>query len=76
MKSASKSHGLTRKDIVAATNCPPYLVAYYSQCGYLPILRPSTGSGNPILYDPRATDVIRERMARQQPQAAELKTDD
>lgn len=66
--------GLTLKDLVESTGCKPYLIQYYAQCGYLPILRPSTGPGYPTLYDPSAIDVIRERMARRQPQA-DLKRD-
>ncbi len=62
---------LTKRELVKATGCPPYLIAYYSQCGYLPILRPSTGSGNPILYGPSAIDVIRERMERNQRRGAD-----
>lgn len=52
----------TRKDLIAVTNCPPYKIAYYTQCGYLPIYRKSLGSGYPILYLPEAVDVIRARM--------------
>ena len=57
-------HGLTRGQLVEVTGCPPYLVSYYSQCGYLPIARPSPGPGTPILYDPRAVEVIQIRMRR------------
>lgn len=68
MNVAKEEHGLTRKELVEATGCPPYLIAYYYQCGYLPILRPSTGPGDPVLYRPDALDVIRERMSRRRPQ--------
>ena len=62
MKHQKEPKGLTRKELVADTNCPPYLVAYYTQCGYLPILKASIGPGDPVLYDPSAVEVIRLRV--------------
>ena len=62
---------LTQKDLSKITGCRPYLIRYYFECGYLPVERESTGPGDPVLYHPDAVEVIRERMARRQPQAAE-----
>ncbi len=71
MEKTFKERTLARKDLVEATGCPPYLIAYYTQCGYLPIIRPSSGAGRPIIYHPDAISVVRERMASRQPKAAE-----
>ena len=61
-----EQEGLTRKEIVKATHCPPYLIAYYSACGYLPVLRPSTGPGVPVIFHQSAVEVVKERMAHKQ----------
>ena len=61
MTEPSKDQGLTRKELVEATGCPPYLIAYYGQCGYLPIIKPSTGPGDPVLFDAAAIEVIKAR---------------
>ena len=66
MEYQNNNQGLTRRALVKATGCPPYLVAYYSQCGYLQILRPSTGPGDPIIYHPDAVRVIQERQRKKQ----------
>ena len=58
---SNPTKGITRKDIVTATGAPPYLVKYYSDCGYLPILRESDGPGHPIIYDPRAVEIAMQR---------------
>lgn len=58
---SNPTNGMTRKDIVAATGVPPYLVKYYSDCGYLPILRESNGPGHPIIYDHRAVEISMQR---------------
>ncbi len=75
MDKTFKERTLTRKDLVEATGCPPYLIAYYSQCGYLPIIRPSSGAGRPIIYHQDAISVILERMTRQQPQGGDVQED-
>lgn len=64
MNNTNAAGGLTRKEIIKATGCPPYLVTYYTTCGYLPVLHPSTGPGDPVIYHPDAVDVIQGRMAR------------
>lgn len=66
MKRQDNNQGLTRGALVKATGCRHYLIAYYSQCGYLPILRPSTGPGDPILYHPDAVRVIKDRQRKKQ----------
>ena len=64
MEMQPNARGLGRKELIAATGCPPYLIDYYRDCGYLPILRPSTGSGDPVLYHPDAVEVIRQRRGK------------
>ena len=64
MNKNPEKEGLTRKEIVKSTGCPPYLVAYYSACGYLPIIKQSSGPGNPVLYHPDAIPEIKRRMAQ------------
>ncbi len=71
MERKNNSQGLTRGSLVKATGCPPYLVDYYRDCGYLPILRPSTGPGDAVLYHPDAVNVIRRRQARKRSLEAE-----
>ena len=61
MEQLANKQGLSRKELVAATNCPPYLIDYYRDCGYIPILRPSTGPGNPVIYHPDAIKIIQAR---------------
>ena len=56
--------GLSRKQLMQATDCPPYLIRYYCDCGYLPILRHSIGPGNPVLYHPDAIQIVQKRMNR------------
>ncbi len=56
-----QNQGITRKRLSQITGCPPYVIAYYRDCGYLPIIRPSKGPGHPIIYHPDAIKVIRER---------------
>ncbi len=68
----NEAQGLTRKEMVQATGCAPYLVAYYGQCGYLPIIKPSTGPGDPVLFDAAAIEIIKERMSRKQRMARSL----
>ncbi len=53
--------GLTRKELAEKTGCQGYLIAYYTSCGYLPILRPSTGPGNPVIYHLDAIKIIQAR---------------
>ena len=59
------SDGLTRRMLVKETGCPPYLIAYYRDCGYLPIIKPSKGPGDPVLYHPDAIKIVRERRGKQ-----------
>ena len=56
--------GITKKNLGAATGCPPYLIDYYRDCGYLPILRPSTGPSYPVIYHPDAVEVIKNRQEK------------
>lgn len=65
--------GLTRKELVKATGIPPYLIAYYTQCGYLPVIKQSTGPGNPIIYHPNAVRVVQERRGEKQSVVADTK---
>lgn len=58
-----KAH-LTQKKLVKITGCPPYLVRYYCDCGYLPIEKESAGPGDPVIYKPAAIGVIKKRMAK------------
>lgn len=61
------ARGLTRKQLAKAANCPPYLVDYYRECGYLPVLRHSPGPGTPVLFDPSAVSVIKKRQEKKRP---------
>jgi len=62
---ASKTlKGITRRQLVLATGCKPYLVDYCRSCGYLPILRGPAGPGIPILYDPDSIRIIKDRMKK------------
>ena len=54
---------LTKRELVKATGCPPYLIAYYSQCGYLPLIKKSTGPGHPNIYHADAIAIVRQKMA-------------
>lgn len=65
-----KKPPLTQKELVKITKCPPYLVRYYCECGYLPVERESAGPGHPVVYAPGAIDIIRKRMERSQRQSA------
>lgn len=62
MMKETKINPLTKRDLVEATGCPPYLIAYYTQCGYLPLIKRSSGPGHPNIFDPRAIEVITKRM--------------
>ncbi len=64
MTISTETEGFTRKQLVDLTGCRPYLIDYYRSCGYLPILRDSTGPGIPVLYHPDAISVIRKLMER------------
>ena len=63
MINSSNRMGLTRKDLVKATACPPYLIRYYAECGYLPVIKQSSGPGVPTIFHPDAVLVIKQRMA-------------
>lgn len=54
---------LTKRELVAATGCPPYLIAYYTDCKYLPLIKKSSGPGNPNVYHRDAIDIVKKRMA-------------
>ena len=63
----TKSHsnpGLTRMQLVQATGCMPFHVDYYRSCGYLPILRKSSGPGHPFIYNAESIQIIKDRMAK------------
>ena len=65
----SAEKGLTRRQLVKATGCMPFLVDYCRACGYLPILRDSIGPGSPVFFHPDAIKVIKTRMARTSPKS-------
>lgn len=58
-----QNNGLTRGDLARLTGVNYGLIGYYLSCGYLPVIRASSGHGVPTLFDPSAVDVIQERMA-------------
>ncbi len=62
MKETKNIH-ITKGDLVAATGCPPYLIAYYTDCKYLPLIKKSSGPGNPNVYHRDAIDIVKKRMA-------------
>ncbi len=64
MTNSNTEKGLTRKQLVLATGCKPFLVDYCRSCGYLPILREAAGPGIPVLYDPESIPIIKDRMAK------------
>ena len=68
MSTKESPTGLTRKKIAEATGCRPYLVSYYADCGYLPIVKASSGPGDPTLFHEDAILIIKERIARKEPQ--------
>jgi len=51
---------ITRKELVKATGAPFYIISYLRDLGRLPIVKESSGRGNPNLYDPAAVDVVRD----------------
>lgn len=67
MESNDNHCGLTRKDLVRLTGMPPYLVRYLTDCNRLPILKPSSGPGDPVIYSPDAVRVIQERQRKKRP---------
>lgn len=60
----TKQNQLTRRELVKATGCPPYLIAYYTQCEYLPLIKKSSGPGNPNVYHHDAIRVVKIRMTK------------
>ena len=52
---------MTQKDLVRLTGCPPYIVRYFKECGYLKVERDSQGPGDPVLYHPDSVRIIQER---------------
>ena len=59
--------GLTRKQLASITKCRPYLIDYYRTCGYLKIVKQSTGPGDKVLFDPESIEIVKARMARRNP---------
>ena len=56
---------LTRQTLVRSTGAPPYTISYLKDKGRLPIYKESVGKGYPILYDPKAIDIVRDHMKNQ-----------
>ena len=59
-----KKNEMTLKNLVEATGCPPYRIMYYLACGYLPLIRKSTGPGDPNVYHHDAVRIIKNKMAK------------
>lgn len=60
----TEQEGLTRKELVEATGCAPYLIRYYTECGYLPMIKQSSGPGHPVVFHRDAISEIKRRMAQ------------
>ena len=53
---------ITRKQLRLLTGCPGYTISYLYDCGRLPIIKESKGKGYPVLFDPKAIDVIEDHI--------------
>ncbi len=61
------THSLTRKQLMQATGAMPYTVAYLTETGRLPLIRPARGHGHPNLYHPDAVQAVRDYLAQRNP---------
>lgn len=58
----TKNKPLTKSELAKATGCPPYLISYYSECGYLPIVKRSSGPGHPNIFHRDAVQIVMQKM--------------
>ncbi len=63
-KGGIMKNGMTRKQIAAETGAPWYTVHYLNSLGKLPIIRDSSGPGNPVIFDQKAVDVVKAHLRR------------
>ena len=61
----TKVNYLTLQTLARSTGAPPYIISYLKDTGRLPIYKESVGKGYPILYDPKAIDIVRDHMKNQ-----------
>ncbi|MCH8011057.1 MAG: hypothetical protein IIA61_03770 [Candidatus Marinimicrobia bacterium] len=54
------NNGYTRKELAAIAQVPFYQIDYLKNLGRLPIIKESTGPGNPTIFDAKAVDVVRK----------------
>lgn len=59
-----KTQGLMRRDLMRLTGALPHEIAYLRDYGRLPIIRPSEGVGDPVIYSQEAVQVLRLHLAR------------
>ena len=52
----NEAKGLTRKQLANASGAQPYIITYLFDTGRLPVIRQSSGPGDPTLYHPDSVD--------------------
>jgi|APSaa5957512576_1039674.scaffolds.fasta_scaffold122510_2 hypothetical protein len=55
-----KQKHLTRKELSQLTDVKPYVVAYYTSLGRLPLIHESLGAGDYNVYHPESINILLE----------------
>ncbi len=55
-----KYKNLTRKELSQLTGVKPYLIAYYTSLGRLPLIHESLGAGDYNVYHPESINILLE----------------
>jgi len=55
---------LTRKELANKGGCPFYLIDYLRSLNRLPILKASTGKGDPNIFAPEALSVLKKYLRK------------
>jgi len=53
-----KTTNLTLSNLVNLTGAKPYQIKYLHSLGKLPVVRGSQGPGIPIIFSPKAVDIV------------------
>jgi len=60
----AETNGFTRRELGKITGAPPYTLAYLRDCGRLPVVKESTGSGVRVIYSKKAVEIVRRHLER------------